>query len=77
MNETYYSVEQISEMLHIHPKTVQRYIREGKLRAAKLGKSWRVTGHDLTPLTPITIIQPFTLCSSSQKVRLELRYMET
>lgn len=48
MNETYYSVDQISEMLSIHPKTIQRYIREGRLRASKIGKSWRVTGHDLS-----------------------------
>lgn len=48
MKEKYYSVEQISEMLNIHPKTIQRYIREGKLRAGKIGKSWRITGHDLS-----------------------------
>lgn len=48
MGENYYSVEQISEMLSIHPKTIQRYIREGKLFASKIGKSWRVTGHDLS-----------------------------
>lgn len=48
MKETYYSVEQISEMLNIHPKTIQRYIREDKLRAGKIGKSWRVSGHDLS-----------------------------
>lgn len=51
MTETYYSVEQISQILSIHPKTVQRYIREGKLRAAKIGKSWRVSGHDLSVFT--------------------------
>ncbi len=51
MDETYYSVEQLSRMLHIHPKTIQRYIREGKLRAAKIGKSWRVTGNDLSRFT--------------------------
>ncbi|MDF2655574.1 MAG: hydroxyacid dehydrogenase [Bacillota bacterium] len=44
----YYTVDQISEMLDIHPKTIQRYIREGKLRATKIGKGWRVTGHDLS-----------------------------
>ncbi len=51
MNETYYTAEQIAEMLHMHVKTVQRYIREGKLRAVKLGKSWRVSGHDLSVFT--------------------------
>lgn len=48
MEDKYYSVEQISEMLKIHPKTIQRYIREGKLFASKIGKSWRITGHDLS-----------------------------
>ena len=41
-------------MLSIHPKTVQRYIREGKLRAAKIGKSWRVSGHDLSVFAEAT-----------------------
>lgn len=51
MNEIYYNVEQIAQMLNIHPKTIQRYIREGKLHATKIGKSWRVTGHDLSRFT--------------------------
>lgn len=48
MINNYYTVEQISNMLNIHPKTIQRYIREGRLHATKIGKSWRVTGHDLS-----------------------------
>jgi excisionase family DNA binding protein len=51
MENQYYTVEQISELLDIHPKTVQRYIREGRLRAVKIGKAWRVTGHDLSLFT--------------------------
>lgn len=51
MQETYYTVEQIAQMLHMHPKTVQRYIREGKLRAVKVGKGWRIGGHDLSVFT--------------------------
>lgn len=58
MKETYYNVEQISQMLSIHPKTVQRYIREGKLRATKIGKSWRVSGHDLSVFTEGTNAAP-------------------
>lgn len=48
MTKEYYTVEQISKMLNIHPKTIQRYIREGRLRATKVGKSWRITGHNLS-----------------------------
>lgn len=44
----YYTVEEIAKILNMHHKTIQRYIREGKLKATKVGKSWRVTGHDLS-----------------------------
>jgi excisionase family DNA binding protein len=48
MAEKLYTVEQISAMIEMHPKTVQRYIREGRLKAQKIGKAWRVGGHDLS-----------------------------
>lgn len=48
MSDTFYIVDQIANMLNIHPKTIQRYIREGKLRATKIGKGWRISGHDLS-----------------------------
>ncbi|NMC26658.1 MAG: helix-turn-helix domain-containing protein [Syntrophomonadaceae bacterium] len=48
MYEKYYSVDQIAALLAMHPKTIQRYIREGRLKANKLGKNWRVSGHDLS-----------------------------
>lgn len=54
MQNKYYSVEKISKLLDIHPKTVQRYIREGKIRATKIGKSWRISGHDLSAFTEST-----------------------
>jgi excisionase family DNA binding protein len=49
--DKFYTVDQISKMLDMHPKTIQRYIREGKLNATKVGKGWRVTGHDLSIFT--------------------------
>ena len=49
--EEYYTVGQVADMLSLHPKTVQRYIREGKLRANKIGKSWNITEHDLNIFT--------------------------
>ncbi len=51
MDEKLYSALQIAEMLGMHPKTIQRYIREGRLKANKIGKEWRVTGHDLSVFT--------------------------
>ena len=48
MEQKYYTVEEISELINIHPKTIQRYIREGRLKAQKIGRRWQVTGHDLS-----------------------------
>ncbi len=46
MDNKFYSVDEISNLLDMHPKTVQRYIREGKIRATKVGKAWRVHEND-------------------------------
>ncbi|MBW7923571.1 MAG: helix-turn-helix domain-containing protein [Burkholderiaceae bacterium] len=36
------TVEQAAEHLHLHPKTVLRYIRDGRLSATRVGKSYRI-----------------------------------
>ena len=46
--EKYLSVEEVSQIIGMHPKTVARFIREGKLNANKVGKEWRISGHDLS-----------------------------
>lgn len=48
MQDKFYTVDEISNILGMHHKTIQRYIREGKLRAVKVGKAWRISGHDLS-----------------------------
>lgn len=42
----FYTVEQLARIFQLHPKTIQRYVREGKLAAQKVGKSWRISGHE-------------------------------
>ncbi|HAK47158.1 MAG TPA: hypothetical protein DCO79_14730 [Spirochaeta sp.] len=37
-----YSVAEIAEILGLHQKTVQRFIREGKLKANKIGRAWKI-----------------------------------
>jgi excisionase family DNA binding protein len=41
------TVEQAAEFLQVHKITVYRYIREGALPAAKLGKMYRLFRKDL------------------------------
>lgn len=47
MSEEVLTVEQFAERLKLHPKTVLRFIREGRLRAVKVGRSWRILRSDL------------------------------
>lgn len=47
MSEEFYTVEQTAERLKLHPKTVLRLIREERLRATRIGKSYRVLRSDL------------------------------
>jgi excisionase family DNA binding protein len=47
MSGELYTVEQAAERLKLHPKTVLRMIREGRLKAARLGKAYRISGGDL------------------------------
>lgn len=71
MIEKYYTVDEIADLLKIHPKTVQRYIREGKLKASKVGKSWRVSGHDLSTFaegdSALFAAKPESEAASAQK----------
>lgn len=47
MSEAFHTVEQAAERLKLHPKTVLRLIREGRLRATRIGKSYRILRSDL------------------------------
>ena len=42
-----YSAEQVAELLNLHVKTVRRYVRDGRLRAKRIGKEYRITHADL------------------------------
>ena len=48
MQEKFYTIDQIAEILGMHHKTIRKFITEGKLRANKVGKQWRISGHDLS-----------------------------
>jgi excisionase family DNA binding protein len=53
MSEEIYTVEQFAERLKLHPKTVLRFIREGRLRAVKVGKSYRILRSELEAMTGV------------------------
>jgi len=46
-----YTVDEVAAHLHVHRKTVLRSIADGRLPAAKIGKSYRVRSADLAAFT--------------------------
>lgn len=43
MSDNLVTVEQAAAELNLHPKTILRYIRDGRLEAMRIGKSYRIT----------------------------------
>lgn len=46
-----FSVEQVAERLGLHVRTVRRYVREGRLRARRIGKQYRIARADYVAFT--------------------------
>ena len=51
MEDVFYSVEDLSRILDMHPKTVRRFLREGILKGRKIGREWKVRQQDLAEFT--------------------------
>ncbi len=51
MAQHLYTVEQAAELLDLHVKTVRRYIHDGRLKAKRIGKEYRITRVDLDEFT--------------------------
>ena len=47
VNTKLYSVEDLVSMLNLSARTVRVYLREGKIKARKIGLSWFVTEENL------------------------------
>jgi excisionase family DNA binding protein len=43
-----YTIEEVAGLLNLHVKTVRRYVRDGRLKAKRIGKEYRVARADLT-----------------------------
>jgi excisionase family DNA binding protein len=46
-----YSIDQVASLLGLHVKTVRGYVREGRLKATRIGKQYRIAREDLEALT--------------------------
>ena len=64
MSKMLYTVNEIAEILELHPKTVQRFIREGKLKAQKIGRAWKIHVDDFKEYAHAELAAPDSVQSS-------------
>jgi excisionase family DNA binding protein len=43
----FYTADDVAELLNMHVKTIRRYIHEGRLKARRIGKEYRIARADL------------------------------
>jgi excisionase family DNA binding protein len=51
MAQEMYSVEQVADRLGLHVRTVRNYVRDGRLKAVRIGKQYRISRANLEELT--------------------------
>jgi excisionase family DNA binding protein len=51
MADDFFSIEQVAERLGLHVRTVRNYVRDGRLKARRIGKQYRIARDDLEALT--------------------------
>lgn len=54
----YIKLKEVAAMYHVHPETVRRWIKTGKIPAVKIGKFYFFPKDDLEPTTVGIIINP-------------------
>lgn len=53
-----YTVEETAELLRVSTRTVRNYIKDGKLRASKLGKQYVIRESDINALLETEVYKP-------------------
>ncbi len=47
MDEKFFTTEQVANILQVHPFTILKFIKEGKLKGIKLGRVYRIMESDI------------------------------
>ena len=67
MTQELYSVEQVAERLGLHVRTVRNYVRDGRLKAVRIGKQYRIAREHLDALTGQPAPAPWTESAPAQR----------
>ena len=58
MEETILTADQVAKILQVHPFTVLKFIKQGKLKASKLGRVYRIRKSDVDEFLESLVEKP-------------------
>ncbi|MCK5471652.1 helix-turn-helix domain-containing protein [Candidatus Gracilibacteria bacterium] len=58
MQDRLLTPDQVGEMLQLHPFTILNYIKQGKLRSARIGRVYRIRESDIEKFLDSQMLQP-------------------
>ncbi|HEV7976405.1 helix-turn-helix domain-containing protein [Amycolatopsis sp.] len=67
MSQQLYSVDEVANLLGLHVRTVRNYVREGRLKATRIGKQYRISHEDLEELTGGQLEPPVRVTASRER----------
>jgi excisionase family DNA binding protein len=50
LNDEYYTIYEVADILKVHHTTIRRAINEGRLKAFKIGTKWLIKADDIEKL---------------------------
>lgn len=42
LDEQFYTIDEVAKILKVHPNSIRNAIKDGRLKAEKFGKVWRI-----------------------------------
>ena len=48
LKDQFYTIYEVADILKVHHHTIRRAIKEGRLKAIRVGKEWRIKKEDIT-----------------------------
>ncbi|PIR55582.1 hypothetical protein COU74_00390 [Candidatus Peregrinibacteria bacterium CG10_big_fil_rev_8_21_14_0_10_36_19] len=58
MQEKFFTTEQVATILQVHPFTILKFIKAGKLKGLKLGRVYRIKESDVNQFIEDRMTQP-------------------
>lgn len=50
LQDQYYTIYEVADILKVHHNTIRRAIKDGRLKAERIGKTWRIKKDEIESL---------------------------